>query len=587
MATLLHTIVLLLFLLAPLHAIENGPIQLIPSTEFYGPDGPWQAVSVSLGNPPQNVNLLPGGVFESQILSNKVCSNQSLPQPCGAGGLYNLQNSDTVDNTSISFGGNADLQTLDGGATSAYGSSIPIMDSLNIPRIQYSPWVVPNFSITLFENLYFPLPDGSGAYPAELGTLSLGGNTVVNQSFGSGRTDIPAVNASLIPGWFLGQEKVISSASYGLHIGSAAMGIPLSLWLGGYDRSRVLGPVSSQPYAGNTFKIDLLDIGIGVDNGASPFNFPERQNILAQGNVSMGDATSVAIHLLAPYIHLPKSTCDAIASYLPVTFQRKYGLYTWNTKSPKYEPIVTSPSFLSFTFRASNINQANLTIKVPFQLLNLTLQAPIAKTPTQYFPCRPPPDGGSYTLGRAFLQAAFVGVIWDPLEGAWFLAQAPGPKTAITSQQQSLTKTVTSSAESWTNTWSGHWTPIKETTSTVNSTNTTEPSGSSATATAAATPASGTGLSTGAKAGIGAGCAVAGILLLGLAILFFRKRSHARLASDAASPNGTATDDHQRDRMQSYYHPEKPSFPVEPVEAPAPVPVPVEMTHREHFQELG
>ena len=35
--------------------------------------------------------------------------------------------------------------------------------------------------------------------------------------------------------------------------------------------------------------------------------------------------------------------------------------------------------------------------------------------------------GGEYTLGRAFLQAAFVGVNWEPDVGLWFLAQAPGP----------------------------------------------------------------------------------------------------------------------------------------------------------------
>ena len=61
-------------------------------------------------------------------------------------------------------------------------------------------------------------------------------------------------------------------------------GIPLSLWLGGYDQSRVIGPVSSQSYQGGGFAIDLLDVGIGVDNGASPFNFSAKQGILAQGN---------------------------------------------------------------------------------------------------------------------------------------------------------------------------------------------------------------------------------------------------------------------------------------------------------------
>lgn len=43
-----------------------------------------------------------------------------------------------------------------------------------------------------------------------------------------------------------------------------------------------------------------------------------------------------------------------------------------------------------------------------------------------------PYNGSVYTLGRAFLQAAFIGVNWQPQSppGNWFLAQAPGPNTA-------------------------------------------------------------------------------------------------------------------------------------------------------------
>lgn len=560
-------------------AIDGGPVQLLPSSNFYGPDGPWQTINVSLGDPPQSVQLLPGGIFQSSILSNKLCPNSSLPQPCGLGGLYNMQDSNTVDNTSIGYV--PPITSIDGGSTSCVSDGKSIMELLQIPRIGSSPWNVPNFSIALVEEIYIPFPDGSGGYPAEVGTLSLG--PYINQSWT--QDGLPNVNASLLPGWFFKQEKIIAADTYGLHIGSAAMGIPLSLWFGGYDRSRVLGPVSSQAYAttlGAALLIDLLDIGIGVDKGASPFNFSARQNILSQGNSSIGQSLSVRVDPLAPYLHLPKSACDAIASYLPVTYKSKYGLYLWNTKDSNFKPIITSPSYLSFTFRASNLQQPNITIKVPFQLLNLTLQAPITDIPTQYFPCRPPGGDSGFALGRAFLQAAFVGVQWDSNSGSWFFAQAPGPNTAQIPQQVTLTTTVSGSSNTWSDSWTGHWTPLNETTSTVNSTNTTT------NAPPAAKPGSPGGLSTGAKAGIGVGCAAAVLTIIAAALYLYRSRSHARLASAASSygtQNAVGPDTRNNIPLKGYYVPPPPHEKPPLVEAPGREPA--ELVVQEPRHEIG
>ena len=275
-------------------AIDTGPVQIIPSSHSQGPDGPWQTVNVSLGDPPQSVQLFPGGIFESVILSNGICSNTSLPKPCGSGGLYDDSKSDTIDDTSIGYNTNRNITSMDDGQTQTIGISMPIMDQLQIPRVGFSNWAVPNLSISLVNEIYTTLPDGT-SYPVQAGNLALG--SAVNQSFTTGFG--PSINASLIPGWFYDQG--VTGNTYGLHVGSAAMGIPLSLWLGGYDRSRVLGPVSSQSCFQNRLRIDLLDLGIGVDNGASPFNFSSRQNILDQGNSSMGDSTSVIIDSLCKY----------------------------------------------------------------------------------------------------------------------------------------------------------------------------------------------------------------------------------------------------------------------------------------------
>ncbi|KAL8980322.1 MAG: hypothetical protein Q9205_004560 [Flavoplaca limonia] len=434
------------------------------------------------------------------------------------------------------------------------------MDTLRIPHALESPTVVQNFSIRLLGRGSMTLPDGSAGYPPQLGNLALGAPNI-KQNFDN-------ISTNLIPS-ALNLSNQISSNTFGLHVGSAAMGIPLSLWLGGYDSSRVLGPVSSQPYFSDPCRIDLLDVGIGVDNGISPFPFVEKQGVLHQGNESISDSIQVTIEPLAPYLHLPQSACDAIASYLPVTYQNKYKLYFWNTEDPRYEPLVKSPSYLSFTFRATSLPQAELTIKVPFRLLNLTLQAPLIDRPTQYFPCQSPQADGMYTLGRAFLQAAFLGINWDQDNATWWLAQAPGPDTGRTPLQEQFADPFRGSTATWSDSWKGHWTPLSQKISTDSSTGST-------TMTDAATPAS--GLSTGAKAGIGVGCAAAAALVAVAGLYFYRSRARARRATKMHLQQ--AAEEKRIKEGEELKGPQIP-FMVEAAD-----PEPVEMTHREMFQEL-
>ena len=184
----------------------------------------------------------------------------------------------------------------------------------------------------------------------------------------------------------------------------------------------------------------------------------ERNGILAEGNSSITSSLPVTMNPGAPYMYLPNSTCEAMVKDLPVTYNANLGLWIWNTQDPQYTKIVTSPTYLSLTFRD---NTDNLTIKVPFQLLNLTLDAPLVMTPTPYFPCQPPNNATHYSLGRAFLQAAFIGVNWERGNGNWFLAQAPGPNIALTPVQKPITtSTIEGSAANWADTWSTVWTAL-------------------------------------------------------------------------------------------------------------------------------
>lgn len=497
-------------------AQDQGPLQVAASKKTYGPDGPWNAVSVGLGTPEQKIDLYPGGTFASIIFSNALCDGVAQ-KPCGSGGLFAAGESRSLDNTSIQLQAEGDgvkgywsigAQAID------FKNATNIMDDLHLT----SDTVVTNLSITMHSDASIVYPDGS-KYRPQLGFMSLGAPNV-NQSFSRGNV-IPAINASLIPG-FLREQKITPSPSFGLHIGSAALNLPLSLWFGGYDAKRISGQVSTYSYANNPsnlFNLNLFDIGISVDNGGSPFSYPKKDALLASGNSTITNSIPINMNPVAPYMYLPNSTCAAIAKELPVTYNAQFGLYFWNVEDPQYTKIVTSPTYLSFTF------DNNFIIKVPFKLLNLTLDAPLVPAPTQYFPCQPPqdPTGTTYSLGRAFLQAAFIGVDWVS-NGQWFLAQAPGPGVGTVPQQLPITEpSLPATPENWANTWKSSWTPLPVT-------------ASSPEAPAATTSSATKNLSGGAIAGIAIGAVAAVLTGLALGFFLYRRRKSQTPSLSALLP---------------------------------------------------
>ncbi|KAK1691186.1 aspartic peptidase domain-containing protein, partial [Colletotrichum godetiae] len=303
----------------------------------------------------------------------------------------------------------------------------------------------------------------------------------------------------------------IPSNSFSMHIGSVWLQIGGSLIFGGYDQNRLAGEVlaSDGDYTDNP--ITLRDISIEVIQG---------DGLLAAGNNSIQNGLLVSIDGCAPYITLPKSTCDNIVSHLPVTYDTHLGLYLWDTESAAYTRIVSSASTLSFTF-LSGTNTEPLTIRVPFLHLNLTLSEPLTEKPTPYFPCFNS-GSGRYALGRAFLQDAFLGANWG--QSKWWLGQAPGPNIQLSSSVVAIEEadTVIKTGENdWEESWKGVWKVLGP----------DNDSGTSPTESPAdnrqPTSAPATTISTGAIAGIAIGGAAV-LVTFGLGIFSWRRRSRKR-----------------------------------------------------------
>lgn len=508
------------------------------TTQSYGPDGPWPVVTVQVGSQPAStVDLYPGGIYESIILRGDFCNSNGTASdngssPCLAekAGLYLLVKSKTVQQH-ITDAVGLIWQWSSNEAQVESGTAVNVLDTMVVSALQGT-ITVPESTISAVSAWRINLPDGT-AYPAQVGTLSLGAPGMGTQVLG-------AKIGQTVPGFAYAQDTIPSN-SWGMHYGSATLNQEGSLVFGGYDQSRALGDVGVYDLGGNSEMIaNLLDVQIGVENGSSPFDKGVYTGLLKpiNGSTSSDFVQRAVINPIIPYLFMSPETCAAVTENLPVTFNSQIGLYIWNTTDPQYETIVKSPAYLALVFQ--QVESGNFTIKVPFRLLNLTLEPPIVRVVQQYFPCRPfyaSDDSGDCFLGKAFLQAAFIGINWQVAK--FFMAQAPGPGVGasnILPMSPNDTPISTDPIEKFAVTWARHWTALSESNKIRNTTvpftqatdgqqATSNPS-NNRNSTAVPTGAtsgqkgiSGSGLSSSTKAGITVGViigalAVAGVLLL-------------------------------------------------------------------------
>ncbi|KAH8198512.1 hypothetical protein TruAng_007346 [Truncatella angustata] len=515
----------------------------------------------------QPVTIYGGKFWESFLLGSSYCTATTTGNDrCYAaekGAIYYEQRG-TGSNMGISFAPPdfwSDNVQVKGGGTSRWADDLYIGADTSL----WGLGPIPNISIALINDEQLVYPNGN-SYPLFAGCLAFGSApNAVNQTFQvRAGTLAGAKNSSLLSGYLSSHGK-IESNSFGMHIGTGASpSVSGSLWFGGYDQNRVLNDVLAVPIEPEymSYSIELSDISIATLAGDSPFSFTSKSGLLASGNTTIGSSLKMGVEPCNPYLNLPKSSCDAIAANLPVTYNTGLGLYFWNTDSVDYKRIVSSAAALTFSFRDPDNNARNVNISVPFRHLNLTLEEPLVDTPTPYFPCNGASPG--YSLGRAFLQDAFFGTNFE--DAVMFLAQAPGPnvkaENVVTIDGNG---TVTASHNDLIKSWEGFWSLTGETTANLTTTSTggtTNETSSSDTSDTSTTTTSKTPLIAGVVGGVGGA-----IVLAAVALVFFWRRKKRSQATELSAQNDQTP--------AGYYEPKYPE------------PSPSELTGQPTPPELG
>ncbi|KAF1359543.1 acid protease, partial [Lizonia empirigonia] len=434
------------------------PLVVQNSGKWLGNDGRWSTFYVHVGTPPQYFHVLPS--FSSHSLYVPRAEDcQSLPvADCGASRGTEVSTS----NSSTGFQVNATSTWQDIGLYNLApgtnfeldGSSLYGYDKAGVSFVGRT-----NDSLTLEHQVVGVY---STSTEAGLSRLWLGRLGLSQSAMTLNNTDDPVSFLRALK-----DQGHIPSLSFGYQAGAAYRynKVPASLILGGYDQSRRSSDIIQIPSA-TKFIVGVQSITASLRGGSI--------TVLNPGVLAVLDTT-------VPELWLPFYICDQIASVLNLTYHEESGRYTLTDLV--HNALQSLEGSLRFRLGTDIHSNPAITIEIPYKAFDLQASWPIFNSTTRYFPLRRTANRTEYTLGRVFLQEAYLVVDWerDVLELSQAVFSDPVPEPNITTIQPKPSETSAPAAQH----------------------------GS-------------TGLSTGAVAGIAIGC---GLLVIGIAFsLWFWRR---------------------------------------------------------------
>ncbi|KAK5161623.1 hypothetical protein LTR04_004020 [Oleoguttula sp. CCFEE 6159] len=204
----------------------------------------------------------------------------------------------------------------------------------------------------------------------------------------------------------LRDQNLIPSVSFGYTAGARyrLRSVLASLTLGGYDASRFVSNNLTITFAPNNERDLVVAIqSITTDKSSSGSNtlLPSSAPIFAY------------IDSTVPQIWLPRSVCQAFEAAFGLIYDNATDLYLVN--NTLHQSLVTRNASVKFTLGASLNGGQTVDITLPYAAFDLQASPPYRglANSTAYFPLRRAANDTQYTLGRTFLQEAYLAVDWE------------------------------------------------------------------------------------------------------------------------------------------------------------------------------
>lgn len=176
-----------------------------------------------------------------------------------------------------------------------------------------------------------------------------------------------------------------------------------SLVLGGFEQSRLTPSNTTFSFSSDDSR--TLTVGVQSIIGSSTLLGTASFTATSGGHLSLIDST-------VPEIWLPRAVCDAFRDAFGLTYDPTTDLYivnnTMHSRLKALNPTVT--------FRLGNTaydNGNGTNIALPYAAFDLQASWPIYPNATNYFPIRRAANDSQYTLGRTFLQEAYLIVDYE------------------------------------------------------------------------------------------------------------------------------------------------------------------------------
>jgi hypothetical protein len=156
----------------------------------------------------------------------------------------------------------------------------------------------------------------------------------------------------------------------------------------------------------------------------------------------------VRIDSARPFIYLPASICQKIATDFALTYDNSSGQPYYLVNDKSYQMLQSSNRSLEFNINAIGNKSEHISIMLPYLALVQNLDYPYVANRTKYIPIRSATDAKQYVLGRTFLQEAYLSVDYE--RGKFSMYQAAFPPTGTTPHLvsiHSLNDTATASTQ--------------------------------------------------------------------------------------------------------------------------------------------
>ena len=367
-----------------------APVPVPVGTKWYGDDGTWSPVNIRVGTPPQWLSVYPNTASqETWVIGPGGCDDTFACQESRGGIFQSNQSSTWTDIGYYELG--FDPQLGDSG-DAGYGLDfVDLSDQTNVPG-----QVVGVINTTEYW----------------LGQLGLG----VQASRFTGTADRLTFLSSLVQ-----NQSVIPSHSYGYTAGAyyRLKNVPASLTLGGVDTNRFSPNGATFQLAPNqqpVVAINSITVSNNVASGVGGLNWTT--NPLQLMKPSQADLFT--IDSSTPFLWLPEAVCDSFAGAFNLQYNDSLDLYFYTDNGTTLNLI--QDLNVTFVFDISDLpgSSNSIAINLPYDAFDLQLSFPypgldgdVLSAPLNYFPLRRAPNNTQYTIGRSFLQEAYLAIDYE------------------------------------------------------------------------------------------------------------------------------------------------------------------------------